>query len=66
MKEVFILADDNHLALGGETPDLAVGGLSQAQVEDVVALRASRSQEPRQGRGKLVVDKESHETWSTG
>jgi hypothetical protein len=66
MEEVLVLADEDQSVLSGIAPDLAVGCLSQAQVQNVLATHASAPQEASQRHRELVVNEESHEANSTG
>jgi len=66
MKEVLVLADEYHLALGSIAPDFDFGGLGQAEVKYMVAFDATEAQQSRQRNWKLVVDEECHDTCRTG
>ena len=60
MEEVLVLAHDDHLAVGGVTPDLEVRRLREIHVEHMLTLQAAGSKKPRQRSRKLVIDEKPH------
>ena len=65
VEEVLVLADDDALALTGISPDLRIGCLCQTNIQDMLTIKAARDKKARERNGKLVVDEELHEAWST-
>jgi hypothetical protein len=60
MNEILVLGDEDFLRLTRATPDFEVRQLSQADLGDMLALRASSSKKPAQGNRELVINQESH------
>jgi len=60
MEEVLILADENHLVLGGITPYFDIRRLTETYIQDVGTRDTHIAQEACQRCRELIVDQVSH------
>jgi hypothetical protein len=65
IEKVFVLADNDALFKFSMPANLAVEGVAQASLQDVLAIESAFAQVLGEGRGKLIIEEEFHDAGST-